>query len=130
MCGIHGKMSSMQLLDTNAVGVRREKMYKLDDHICCAVAGLTGWIAALVFLAMHLILQYYCDLDFYNFPPPPPPSLQFLLQIAPSSLLLQNVKKMARLFDASSKWLRLGNLPSSKVLIVSRAGPEEINSLT
>lgn len=33
---------SLQLLDTKAVGVRREKMYKLDDHICCAVAGITG----------------------------------------------------------------------------------------
>lgn len=32
----------LQLLDTNAVGVRREKMYKLDEHIACAVAGLTG----------------------------------------------------------------------------------------
>ena len=32
----------LQLLDTAAVGVRREKMYKLDDHIACAVAGLTG----------------------------------------------------------------------------------------
>lgn len=32
----------VQLLDTHAVGVRREKMYKLDDHVCCAVAGLTG----------------------------------------------------------------------------------------
>ena len=31
-----------QLLDTNAVGVKREKMYKLDDHVACAVAGLTG----------------------------------------------------------------------------------------
>ena len=31
-----------QLLDTKAVGVRREKMYKLDDHIACAVAGMTG----------------------------------------------------------------------------------------
>lgn len=31
----------LQLLDTSAVGVRREKMYKLDDHIACAVAGLT-----------------------------------------------------------------------------------------
>ena len=31
-----------QLLDTNAVGVRREKMYKLDDHVACAVAGITG----------------------------------------------------------------------------------------
>lgn len=32
----------MQLLDTQAVGVRREKMYRIDDHIVCAVAGLTG----------------------------------------------------------------------------------------
>lgn len=32
----------MQLLDTTAVGVRREKMHKLDDHIACAAAGLTG----------------------------------------------------------------------------------------
>jgi hypothetical protein len=33
----------VQLLDTAAVGVRREKMYKLDEHIACAVAGITGW---------------------------------------------------------------------------------------
>lgn len=32
----------LQLLDTKAVGVRREKMYKLDDHIACVVAGITG----------------------------------------------------------------------------------------
>lgn len=32
----------LQLLDTDAVGVRREKMYKLADHIACAVAGITG----------------------------------------------------------------------------------------
>ncbi|MEW5319139.1 MAG: hypothetical protein WDW38_010309 [Sanguina aurantia] len=31
-----------KLLDTKAVGVRREKMYKLDDHISCAVAGITA----------------------------------------------------------------------------------------
>lgn len=31
-----------QLLDTHAVGVRREKMYKLDDHVACAVAGITA----------------------------------------------------------------------------------------
>ena len=31
-----------QLLDTKAVGVRREKMYKLDEHVACAVAGITG----------------------------------------------------------------------------------------
>ena len=31
-----------QLLDTNAIGVRREKMYQLDGHIGCAVAGITG----------------------------------------------------------------------------------------
>lgn len=32
----------MQLLDTKAVGVRREKMYKIDDHVACAVAGITS----------------------------------------------------------------------------------------
>lgn len=32
----------LQLLDTSAVGVRREKMYKLDDHVACTVAGITG----------------------------------------------------------------------------------------
>ena len=32
----------LQLLDTNAVGVRREKMYRIDDHMACAIAGLTG----------------------------------------------------------------------------------------
>ena len=31
-----------QLLDTQAVGVRREKMYRLDDHIAAAVAGITA----------------------------------------------------------------------------------------
>jgi len=30
----------IQLLDTKAVGVRREKMHKLDDHISCSVAGI------------------------------------------------------------------------------------------
>lgn len=37
----------LQLLDTNAVGVRREKMYKLDGHVACAVAGITGKISCL-----------------------------------------------------------------------------------
>lgn len=37
---------SVQLLDTGAVGVRREKMYKLDDHVACAVAGITGELFA------------------------------------------------------------------------------------
>ena len=32
----------LQLLDTTAVGVKREKMYRLDDHIACSVAGITG----------------------------------------------------------------------------------------
>lgn len=34
--------SCAQLLDTKAVGVRREKMYRIDDNIACAVAGITG----------------------------------------------------------------------------------------
>lgn len=40
------KKITSKLLDTHAVGVRREKMYKLDDHVCCAVAGITGATAA------------------------------------------------------------------------------------
>mmetsp|Transcript_15862 Transcript_15862/g.44360 ORF Transcript_15862/g.44360 Transcript_15862/m.44360 type:complete len:254 (-) Transcript_15862:138-899(-) len=36
------KRITSKLLDTNAVGVRREKMYKLDDHIACVVAGITA----------------------------------------------------------------------------------------
>ena len=36
------KKITSKLLDTHAVGVRREKMYRLDDHMCCAVAGITG----------------------------------------------------------------------------------------
>uniref|UniRef100_A0A061QSZ7 Proteasome subunit alpha type n=1 Tax=Tetraselmis sp. GSL018 TaxID=582737 RepID=A0A061QSZ7_9CHLO len=36
------KRITSKLLDTKAVGVRREKMYKLDDHIACAVAGITA----------------------------------------------------------------------------------------
>lgn len=31
-----------QLLDTTAVGVKREKLYQLDDHVACAVAGITA----------------------------------------------------------------------------------------
>ncbi|EIE20105.1 20S proteasome alpha subunit C [Coccomyxa subellipsoidea C-169] len=36
------KRITSKLLDTNAVGVRREKMYKLADHVACAVAGITA----------------------------------------------------------------------------------------
>lgn len=36
------KKISSKLLDTSAVGVRREKMYRIDDHIACAVAGITA----------------------------------------------------------------------------------------
>ncbi|KAF5840133.1 20S proteasome alpha subunit C [Dunaliella salina] len=36
------KKITSKLLDSKAVGVRREKMYKLDDHIACSVAGITA----------------------------------------------------------------------------------------
>eukprot|EP00891_Asterochloris_glomerata_P006025 jgi/Astpho2/6025/Aster-03982 len=36
------KRITSKLLDTSAVGVRREKMYKLDDHVACTVAGITA----------------------------------------------------------------------------------------
>lgn len=32
----------VQLLDTNAAGVKLEKLYRLDDHVACAVAGITA----------------------------------------------------------------------------------------
>ncbi|KDD73425.1 proteasome subunit protein [Helicosporidium sp. ATCC 50920] len=36
------KLITSKLLDAHAVGVRREKMYRLADHIACAVAGMTA----------------------------------------------------------------------------------------
>lgn len=36
------KRITSKLLDTHAVGVRREKMYRLDDHVAAAVAGITA----------------------------------------------------------------------------------------
>jgi 20S proteasome subunit alpha 3 len=36
------KKITSKLLDTSAVGVKREKMYRLDDHVACAVAGITA----------------------------------------------------------------------------------------
>lgn len=36
------KRITSKLLDTTAVGVKREKMYRLDDHVACAVAGMTA----------------------------------------------------------------------------------------
>lgn len=36
------KRITSKLLDTQAVGVKQEKMYRLDDHIACAVAGITA----------------------------------------------------------------------------------------
>jgi hypothetical protein len=50
---------TLQLLDTNAVGVRREKMYKLDDHIACAVAGLTGTGTLIYDIEKFQHLTYY-----------------------------------------------------------------------
>lgn len=43
-------MLFLQLLDTKAVGVRREKMYKLDEHVACSVAGITGALTDLTVL--------------------------------------------------------------------------------
>lgn len=36
------KKITSKLLDTSAVGVKREKMYRLDEHVACAVAGITA----------------------------------------------------------------------------------------
>jgi hypothetical protein len=42
ICAESESVVPLQLLDTNAVGVKREKMYRIDQHMACAVAGLTG----------------------------------------------------------------------------------------
>lgn len=51
----------LQLLDTQAVGVRREKMYRIDDHIVCAVAGLTGAYHRSL-LMISLAHWWYCNI--------------------------------------------------------------------
>jgi 20S proteasome subunit alpha 3 len=47
-----------KLLDTGAVGCRREKMYKLDDHVAVAVAGLTADANILINKARLTAQQY------------------------------------------------------------------------
>lgn len=53
------KKITSKLLDTHAVGVRREKMYKLDDHIACAVAGITADANILINTCRLLAQRYY-----------------------------------------------------------------------
>lgn len=53
------KKITSKLLDTHAVGVRREKMYKLDDHIACAVAGLTADANILINSCRLAAQRYY-----------------------------------------------------------------------
>lgn len=36
------KKVTSKLLDSHSVGVRWEKMYKIDDHVACAIAGMTA----------------------------------------------------------------------------------------
>jgi hypothetical protein len=44
------------------VGVRREKMYKLDDHVACAVAGITGgsFPMRMTILCWHMAASLPC----------------------------------------------------------------------
>ncbi|GBF97445.1 proteasome subunit alpha type-4 [Raphidocelis subcapitata] len=53
------KKITSKLLDTHAVGVRREKMYKLDEHIACAVAGMTADANILINLCRLNAQRYY-----------------------------------------------------------------------
>lgn len=52
------KKITSKLLDTHAVGVRREKMYKLDDHVACAVAGMTADANILINVSRQAAQQY------------------------------------------------------------------------
>eukprot|EP00775_Hariotina_reticulata_P009034 gene9034-9205_t len=53
------KKITSKLLDTHAVGVRREKMYKLDDHLACAVAGITADANILINTCRLTAQRYY-----------------------------------------------------------------------
>lgn len=53
------KKITSKLLDTHAVGVRREKMYKLDDHVCCAVAGITADANILINTCRQIAQRYF-----------------------------------------------------------------------
>eukprot|EP00877_Chromochloris_zofingiensis_P007879 jgi/Chrzof1/3344/Cz12g21180.t1 len=53
------KKITSKLLDTHAVGVRREKMYKLDDHIACAVAGITADANILINICRLAAQRYF-----------------------------------------------------------------------
>lgn len=53
------KKITSKLLDTKAVGVRREKMYRLDDHLACAVAGITADANILINTCRLTAQRYY-----------------------------------------------------------------------
>eukprot|EP00878_Enallax_costatus_P002984 GHUV01003180.1.p1 GENE.GHUV01003180.1~~GHUV01003180.1.p1 ORF type:complete len:253 (+),score=59.11 GHUV01003180.1:244-1002(+) len=53
------KKITSKLLDTKAVGVRREKMYQLDNHIACAVAGITADANILINTCRLTAQRYY-----------------------------------------------------------------------
>lgn len=53
------KKITSKLLDTKAVGVRREKMYRLDDHIACSVAGMTADANILINICRLSAQQYF-----------------------------------------------------------------------
>jgi len=53
------KKITSKLLDTHAVGVRREKMYQLDNHIACAVAGISADANILINICRTSAQRYY-----------------------------------------------------------------------
>jgi len=53
------KKITSKLLDSKAVGVRKEKMYKLDDHIACSVAGITADANILINICRLAAQRYY-----------------------------------------------------------------------
>jgi 20S proteasome subunit alpha 3 len=53
------KKITSKLLDTHAVGVRREKMYRLDDHVACAVSGITADANILVNICRLSAQRYF-----------------------------------------------------------------------
>lgn len=53
--------ATLQLLDSKAVGVKREKMYQFDNHIACSVAGITSDANILISTARLIAQVHQCS---------------------------------------------------------------------
>ena len=84
----------LQLLDTGAVGVRREKMYRLDNHIACAVAGITGMSS--FYICLLMIQPLPLALTGNSQPADPSTLIQQLCPAADANILINTCRLAAQ----------------------------------